>query len=69
VIRIQKILWSILCGAALGVAGCGDDSQPEYGAPVDVSADDDVDGDEVQDAVDVTGEDPGAQYYGPAPSP
>ena len=62
--RWQKAVWAVLAGAALGVAGCTD-SEPMYGAPVDVSSDEDVDGDEAQDSVDVLPEFPDAVYYGP----
>jgi hypothetical protein len=37
--RLQKILWSVLAGAALGPAGCGDDDGTAYGPLTDTSTD------------------------------
>ncbi|MBW2262276.1 MAG: hypothetical protein JRG91_09920 [Deltaproteobacteria bacterium] len=60
--RIHRIVWSVLCGAALGLgsAGCYESDPPE-----DASAD--TDSDAMEDAV----EDPGVEWetmYGPAPA-
>ena len=64
----EKMIWAILCGAALGVSGCGEDGQPEYGAPIDTSTDNpaDVSDDAAEDVVD---DEMPAGAYGPAPSP
>ncbi|MBW2262277.1 MAG: hypothetical protein JRG91_09925 [Deltaproteobacteria bacterium] len=69
--RIHRLLWSVLCGTALGLgsAGCYESDPPE-----DASAD--TDSDAVEDAVEAVG-DPetewdtlyGAPAYGPEPSP
>ena len=70
--RLQKIFWSLLAGAALGVSGCGGGGEPEYGAPVDTSTDEGSDtAAEVADdpseepAVDPTEEEPMSTDYGP----
>jgi hypothetical protein len=66
--RLQKILWSVLAGAALGLAGCGDDDGTAYGPPPDTSADEGSDpAAEVADdpAVDPTEEEPMSTDYGP----
>jgi hypothetical protein len=66
--RLQKIFWSLLAGAALGVSGCGDGGEPEYGAPVDTSTDEGTDtaAEVVEEpAVDPTEEEPMSTDYGP----
>ena len=66
--RFQKVIWSILCGTALGLgpAGCYDSGhQTAYGPPPDAEEDSD-DGD-VADATDVLEEEPIMTAYGPAP--
>ena len=66
--RFERLLWSVLCGAALGIAGCGDDDGTAYGPPPDTSADSAEDvGDDA--AADPNEEEPYMTDYGPAPSP
>ena len=63
--RLQKMLWTILCGSALGIAGCWEsDDQTVYGPPPDASADAD---DDAADAEDLVEEEPIMTAYGPAP--
>lgn len=69
--RLQKIFWSLLAGAALGVGACGG-GEPEYGAPIDTATDEGSDpAAEVADdpseepAVDPTEEEPMSTDYGP----
>lgn len=75
--RFQKILWTILCGGAVGIVGCGesdpgpdaeDDMIAYYGPPPDYAVDTEADttdtlGDVVEE--DVPDEGP-APAYGPA---
>ena len=66
--RLQKILWSVLCGTALGLgpAGCYDsDDQTAYGPPPDSEADSGPS--DVTDADDEPEMSPlyGAPEYGP----
>ena len=60
--RIHRIVWSVLCGAALGLGAVGcHESEPPGDASADTSSD------AVEDAV----EDPGSELetlYGPAPA-
>lgn len=73
--RIEKIIWSVVCGTALGLgtAGCYDsDDEVAYGPPPDVSVDgdDDAADDAVEDAVEENIAMYGpAPAYGPEPSP
>jgi hypothetical protein len=65
--RLQKIFWSLLAGAALGVGACGG-GEPEYGAPVDTTTDEGSDpaAEVVEEpAVDPTEEEPMSTDYGP----
>jgi hypothetical protein len=64
--RLRKLVWSVLCGTALGMgaAACGSDEEVMYGPPPDTS----VDGDD--DAADVAADEEEEEFmaeYGPAP--
>lgn len=64
--RLQKIIWSLLCGSALGlgVVGCHESGEPTaYGPPPDVETDGDGD---VSDAIEDSVSD-NVVAYGPAP--
>ncbi len=74
--KLEKLIWSLLAGTALGLGttGCYDsgDGGDMYGPPPDVSTDSDA------DAVDTDAPDPESDalvaygpmpMYGPAPSP
>jgi hypothetical protein len=70
--RWEKVFWALLCGTALGVAGCGDDDTGDmYGPPPDATGDGTPDVMDVADDVseetieDVTEEEPLATAYGP----
>lgn len=69
--RFQKILWSLLCGTALGMGACGEGTEPlygapEYGPPMDTATDEEAD---VEDGgVDPEEEEPTMTDYGP-PTP
>jgi hypothetical protein len=65
--RLQKILWSALCGTALGLSGCYDsDDGDMYGPPPDVETDGDEDASDASDAIeDMISEN--VAMYGPAP--
>lgn len=71
--RLEKILWSVLCGAALGMAGCDNDREiVAYGPPVDLATDSEEDAEDVLDEVDDPPADPSEEeplisYYGPPP--
>jgi hypothetical protein len=74
--RLQKLLWSVLCGTALGLgaAGCYDsDSQDQdmYGPPPDTATDADDDAEDVveDEESEVIGAYGPAPMYGPEPSP
>ena len=47
--RLEKMFWALLCGTALGAAGCGDDADM-YGPPPDTTSDG------TPDVTDVAGE-------------
>jgi hypothetical protein len=63
--RIQKIVWSVLCGTALGLGGCYESDPPE-------DASSDTASDTVDAAVDTEPEVApayGMPEYGPPPEP
>jgi hypothetical protein len=60
----SKLIWTVLCGTALGLGGCYDSGdQTAYGPPPDVEEDSDVDAADVVDTV----EEEMMTVYGPAP--
>ncbi len=67
--KIERFLWSILCGSALGIGatGCYDSDQTVYGPPPDVSSVEDDDAVDAADVLDVSEEEPIMTAYGPAP--
>ena len=70
--RLEKMFWAVLCGAALGAAGCGEDADM-YGPPPDSESDGTPDIVDVADDVaeetieDVREEDEIMTAYGPLP--
>ena len=50
--RWEKVFWALLCGTALGAAGCGDDTGDMYGPPPDATDDGTPDVVDVADETD-----------------
>ena len=70
--RWEKVFWALLCGTALGAAGCGgDDTGDMYGPPPDASDDGtpdvmDIADDTAEEPIeDIIEEEPLATAYGP----
>ena len=71
--RLEKIFWSLMCGAALALGACdnNEDLAGAYGPPVDTATDDEDAEDDVldtaEDLADTANEEPTISYYGPMP--